>query len=187
MSCVYRDHGSVLSGTKTRWDRNRTCNLWFWRSRRHVLLRSVWFHNSVDAAFFHASCSVQFRFSRGLCCHFCCHKLTVINSLTCDHAADFKFERIWLPLNADGCRCRNLRTLAAVFVRHRSLLVVRAAVKVAVKSRSDPLGAGHLWGTPLAATMQYEKLHSRRSERQELQRREEQRLQSGPTLWEETE
>jgi hypothetical protein len=99
-----------------------------------LLLRSVWFHNSVDSALFHVSCSVQFRFSRGLCCHFCCHKLTVINSLTCDHAADSKVERIWLPLNADGCRCRNLRTLAAVFVRHRSLLVVRAAVKVAVKA-----------------------------------------------------
>jgi hypothetical protein len=101
-------------------------------------------------------------------------------------AADFKFERIWLPLIADGCGCRNLRTLAAVFVRHRSLLVVRAAVKVAVKTRSDPLVAGHLWGTLFAATMQHEKLHSRRSDRQELRRREQQQLQSGPTLWEET-
>jgi hypothetical protein len=100
-------------------------------------------------------------------------------------AADFQFEPIWLPLIAEGCGCRNLRTLAAVFVRHRSLLVVRAAVKVAVKSRSDPRVAGHLWGTLLAATMHYDKLHSRRSDRQALRRRE-QRLQSGPTLWEET-
>jgi hypothetical protein len=96
--------------------------------------------------------------------------------------ADFKFEPIWLQLIADGCGCRNLRTLPAVFVRHRSLLVIRAAVKVAVKSRSDPLIAGHLWGTLFAATMQYEKLHSRRSDRQALRRREQQRLQSGPTL-----
>jgi hypothetical protein len=170
-----------------RWDRNRTCNLRFWRSRRCVLYRSVSFHCLVDSGFSRIWCSVWSRFGRRLCCQFCCRKHTVINSLTCDHAADFKFEPIWLPLIADGCGCRNLRTLAAVFVRHRWLLVVRAAVKVAVKSRSDPLVAGHLWGTLFAATMQYEKLHSRRSDRQALRRREEKRFQSGPTLWEETE
>jgi hypothetical protein len=66
-------------------------------------------------------------------------------------------------------------------------MVVRVALKVAVKSRSDPFVAGHLWGTLLAATMQYEWLHSRRTDRQALRRREQQRLQSGPTVWEETE
>jgi hypothetical protein len=49
-------------------------------------------------------------------------------------AADFKLERIWLPLIVDGRRCRNLRTMVAVFVRLRSLETVLAAVKVAVKS-----------------------------------------------------
>jgi hypothetical protein len=87
-------------------------------------------------------------------------------------AADIKFERIWLPLIADSCGCRNLPTLAAVFVRHRSLLVVRAAVKVAVKTGSDQLVASHLWGTLFAAMMQHEKLHSRRTDRQALRRRE---------------
>ena len=115
------------------------------------------------------------------------HRCASLDDSGAASEADFEFEPIWLPLIADGCRCRNLRTLAADFVRHRSLLVVRAAVKVAVKSRSGPLVARHLWGTLFAVTMQYEKLHSKRSDRQALRRREQQRLQSGPTLWEETE
>jgi hypothetical protein len=61
------------------------------------------------------------------------------------------------------------------------------AVAASVCQALVVLVAGHLWGTLFAAMMQYEKLHSRRSDLQELRRREQQRLQSGPTLWEETE
>jgi hypothetical protein len=43
--------------------------------------------------------------------------------------------------------------LTAANVYQRLLLDVLAAVKVAVKSRSDPLVSGHLWGTLFAATM----------------------------------
>jgi hypothetical protein len=48
-------------------------------------------------------------------------------------AADSKFERIWLPLIADGGQPRILRTLVAVAVRLCSLETVRVAVRVAVK------------------------------------------------------
>jgi hypothetical protein len=38
-SYVYHDHVSVLAGTKSRWDRNRTRTLRFWTSRRSVQTR----------------------------------------------------------------------------------------------------------------------------------------------------
>ncbi len=99
-------------------------------------LRSVAFRlvpDSIDPVLFHIWCSVQFRFGRGLCCHFCCHKRAVTGAPTCDHAADFKFERMWLPLIADNREGRNLRSIVAVFARLHSLETVLAAVKVAVK------------------------------------------------------
>jgi len=49
-------------------------------------------------------------------------------------AADFKFERIRLPLIADGRSCRNHPILVAATVRQRLPMVVWAAVNVAVNS-----------------------------------------------------